>query len=310
MCDLQGTVALLGALGDPSRIRLLALAQAEELSVAELTQITELPQSRVSTHLARLHTAGLLCRRRVGPSTLYTVNDVAMPAAALQLWASMRRHMKDDVLRSDLDRCRALVASRDQAASWPDVVAGEMERHYSPGRTWEATTRALVGLLRLGDVLDVGSGDGAAARLLAPRCTTLTCLDHSEHVLRAARHRLDTFANVRLARGDMHQLPFADASFDQLLLFHVLTYADDPARALAEAHRVLRPDGDLVLATLRAHSHLDIASMYSHINEGFSCEGLESELVGAGFEVTLCDVTSRERRKPHFEVITAFARKP
>lgn len=310
MSDLQHTVGLLGALGDTSRLRLLSLAEGEELSVAELTEITELPQSRVSTHLARLFDAGLLRRRRVGPSSLYTLNEAAMPEQARCLWHTIRERIDDGVLRSDLERRQAVIARREAAAAWPDTVAGQMERHYSPGRTWEATARVLVGLLRMGDVLDIGSGDGAIASLLAARCRSLTCLDRSEKVLAAARSRLEHLPNVAFELGDMHELPFADESFDQVSMCHVLTFSDDAPRALAQAHRVLRPDGDLILTTLAAHRHMDIAATYSHVNNGFAPDDLCRRLEAAEFVVSHCEVTSRERRRPHFEVVSAFARKP
>src|SRR6202008_4769715 len=115
-------------------------------------------------------------------STFYSVNEETMPPAARELWKLLRARIQDDVLDSDKKRMQQLVRARDKAQSWPDAVAGQMERYYSPGRTWEATARGLIGLLRLGDVLDAGSGDGAIAQLLAPRSKSVTSLDRSEPV--------------------------------------------------------------------------------------------------------------------------------
>jgi ubiquinone/menaquinone biosynthesis C-methylase UbiE len=201
------------------------------------------------------------------------------------------------------------VRARDKAQSWPDAVAGQMERHYSPGRTWEATARGLIGLLRLGDVLDAGSGDGAIAQLLAARAKTVTCLDRSERVMAAARQRLGRERNVRFAVGDLHELGFGDGQFDHVLLFNVLTYAHTPARVVAEAARVLRPRGDLVVVTLEAHQQEDIVAAYQHVNSGFSVPALKKMLQKAGLTVESCAVSSREKREPHFQVITAVAHK-
>jgi SAM-dependent methyltransferase len=308
--SLDATLGLLQLFGDATRVRLMALLASEELTVAELVAITALPQSRVSTHLGRLKDAGLLRDRRVGASTFYAVRDGAMPVLAGRVWELVRSATEDALLESDRQRCAELLAARQGAASWPDTIAGEMDRHYSPGRTWEATARGLIELFRLGDVLDVGSGDGVIAGLLAPRARSITCLDRSAKMIAAAQKRLDGLDNVRFAVGDMHELPFPDGSFDAVLLFNTLTYAHDPARAVAEAARVLNPGGTVVLVTLGAHDHASVTSAYSHLHAGFSTAALREMLAGAGLDVERCDVTSRERQKPWFEVVTASATKP
>jgi SAM-dependent methyltransferase len=107
----------------------------------------------------------------------------------------------------------------------------------------------------------------------------------------------------------VHALRFADASFDQVLLLNLLTYATDPARALAEAARVLRPGGDLVVTTLAAHEQSDVTAGYGHVHAGFRPARLRDWLTDAGLHVDRCEVTSREKRAPHFAVVSAFARK-
>ena len=309
MLALDSTVGWLHLFGDPTRVRLLNLVAQEELTVAELTTITELQQPRVSTHLGKLREAGLVRDRKVGASTYYSVNEETMPAPARALWKLLRAQIQDDVIDSDKKRMQQLVRARDKAQSWPDAVAGQMERYYSPGRTWEATARGLIGLLKLGDVLDAGSGDGAIAQLLAPRSKSVTCFDRSERVMAAARQRLGREGNVRFAVGDLHELGFGEAQFDQVLLFNVLTYAHTPARVLAEAARVLRPGGDLVVVTLEAHQQEDVVAAYQHVNNGFSVLALKKMLQKAGLAVESCAVSSREKREPHFQVITAVAHK-
>ena len=309
MLALDSTVGWLHLFGDPTRVRLLNLVAQEELTVAELTTITELQQPRVSTHLGKLREAGLVRDRKVGASTYYSVNEETMPPAARALWKLLRSQIQDDVIDSDKKRMQQLVRARDKAQSWPDAVAGQMERYYSPGRTWEATARGLIGLLKLGDVLDAGSGDGAIAQLLAPRSKSVTCFDRSERVMAAARQRLGREGNVRFAVGDLHELGFGEAQFDQVLLFNVLTYAHTPARVIAEAARVLRPGGDLVVVTLEAHQQEDVVAAYQHVNNGFSVLALKKMLQKAGLAVESCAVSSREKREPHFQVITAVAHK-
>ncbi len=308
MSALQSTSELLRLLSEPTRVRLMALLAEDELTVAELTGVTQVGQSRVSTHLGKLRDAGLVRDRRVGSSSYYSLHN-GMPQAARELWTVMQRTTQDAVLEQDRARAREIVEARKRGMSWADAVAGQMERHYSPGRTWEATSRGLLGLCRLGDVLDVASGDGALAELVAPRAASVTCLDVSPKVIAAAERRLSALDNVRFVQGDMHALPFEAGAFDAVMLMNCLTYAERPQRAIAEAARVLRPDGVLTGVTLGAHRHEDV-SAYGHVNRGFLPKRLDRMLRDAGLIVERCVVTSREQRPPHFEVITFHARRP
>lgn len=309
MTSLAASVTLLQLLGEPTRVRLLALVAEHELTVAELTTITELGQSSVSTHLGKLRESGLVRDRRAGASTYYALDDGAMPEEARKLWALVAGDVKDHVLEADRQRSAKVLAGREREDAWPDALAGQMERYYSPGRTWEATARGLVGLTRLGDVLDAGSGDGTIAELLAPQARRITCLDRSQRMIDAARARLARFDNVEVRVGDVHELPFDDASFDEVLLFNVLTHAVTPGRALGEAARVLRQRGRLVVITLDAHEHEGVAASYREVHRGFAPDKLRRMLQRAGLAVSRCEVTSREKRPPHFQIVTAFANK-
>lgn len=310
MADLASTTALLTLFSDSTRLRLMALLWEDELTVAELTRITGLAQSRVSTHLGRLREAGLLADRKVGVSTFYRVEREDLPTEAAKTWSLLLEQLDDAILAQDRSRSEEAIRARTDSAAWPDLVAGRMEDHYSPGRTWEALARGLLGLLDLGEVLDVGSGDGVVAQLLASRAVSVTCLDRSARVIDAARKRLRSIDNIDFAIGDMHEMPLPEQRFDHVLLFNVLTYAEQPQQVLAEAFRVLRPGGQVVLTTLDEHKHTDISSAYQHVNSGFSPERLREIICQAGFEVDACAVSSRERRKPYFQVVTAHGRRP
>jgi ArsR family transcriptional regulator len=311
MESLGATTDLLALLAEPSRVRLLALLAEHELTVNELTSITELGQSRVSTHLGRLREAGLVRDKRVGGSTFYSLANGEMPGQARKLWELVSGALDDEQLAADKQRCAAQLRARTVkgASRWPESVAGEMERHYSPGRTWQALAGGVIGLLELGDVLDAGAGDGATAQLLAPRARTITCVDVSDTLVEAARVRLAGLANARCRVADAHDLPFHDASFDQVLLLNVLPFLKHPGVALGEAARVLRPGGRLALVTLAEHEHMGVTSAYGHVHPGFSPAALRRLLGKAGLAIEACDVTSRERRAPYFQVVTAFAAK-
>jgi ArsR family transcriptional regulator len=309
MSQLSTTLDALHLFGDPTRVRLVALLARQPLTVADLTTITELPQSRVSMHLGRLKEAGVLRDRRQGSSTVYAFNDGAMPAEARRVWALLDGHA-DATLRADRERCERMLKARARELPWPDALAGEMERHYSPGRTWDALARALAGLLQLGDVLDAGAGDGAIAQLVAPQARTYTLLDRSERMLAAAEARLRSRPNVRYLQGDLHAIPMPDASYDQVLLLNVLPYVERPAVVLGEVGRVLRPGGTAVVVAIDEHPHADLSAQYGHVQPGFRPATLRRLLQKAGLAVRRCEVTSRERRDPQLSVVTAYADKP
>ncbi len=310
MSTLGATSDLLGLLAEPSRVRLLALLAEQELTVNEIVAVTELGQSRVSTHLGKLREAGLLRDRRAGGSTFYRMANGEMPESARKLWTVVSADLEDGQLAADRRRVAAVVRARSDNRRWPDSVAGEMERHYSPGRTWEALARGLLGLLELGDVLDAGAGDGATAELLAPRARSITCVDVSEKLVDAARVRLAGHRNARAEVADLAALPFADRSFDDVLLLNVLTHVESPARVLGESARVLRPGGRLALVTLAAHDHLEVTRGYGHVHPGFSPAALRRLIERTGLELDSCAITSREKRAPQFQVVSAFATRP
>jgi ArsR family transcriptional regulator len=306
---LAAATDLMKLMADPTRVRLMALLSQEELTVAELMTLTHLTQSRISSHLGRLRDAGLVEDRRAGVSSFYRTTRAGMPEQARDLWHLVRDTARDPLLDQDSQRLREVIRARHGGRTWADSVAGQMERHYSPGRTWDAALRGLLGLLHLGRVLDIGAGDSALAELIAPRARAVTCLDINPRLLTAGRRRLARLPHVSFTRGDMHTLPFPDERFDEVLMMACLCHAHEPARAIAEAARVLRPGGDLVAVTLRRHEHRRAAERYDHIRLGYLEHELHRMLSSAGLEVELCGVTSRERRRPHFEILTVHAHK-
>jgi ArsR family transcriptional regulator len=290
-------------------VRLLALLEREELTVAELSSVLRLAQPRVSTHLAKLKEADLVRDRRAGVSSYYRYNG-ELDAREGALLRALKDKVDDAILRDDERRLPGVLAKRARAEGWADSVAGDMERHYSPGRTWETLARGMTQLVETGDVLDVASGDGVLAELLAPRARSIVCIDASQRVVDAARIRLKGFANVDVRVGDMHALDFPAARFDLVLLMHALTYSERPADVVAEAARALRKGGRLLAATLGRHAHKTAVEPFEHRNLGFGVDELGGFARAAGLDVIACERLTRERRPPHFEVMSLLARKP
>ncbi|HEV8551275.1 MAG TPA: metalloregulator ArsR/SmtB family transcription factor [Polyangiaceae bacterium] len=307
--SLDRAVSLLQTFADATRMRLLGLlADEHELTVAELTSITGLAQSRVSTHLGRLKTDGLVRDRRVGASAFYALSGAAMPPRARELWALLSGSLADRVLEGDLRRRDELL--RGRAGSPGEASAEAVERHYTPGRSWDSTLAGLFGLVELGEVLDVGAGDGAVTALYTARARRVTLLDKSERFLDAARLRLGHFTNVAFVQGDMHRLPFAAQSFDHVLLLHALAHSSEPHVAVAEAARVLRPGGRLSLVALAEHEERAVALSYGHENQGFGAPALRDWARAARLDVEQMVALPRESRVPHFESVCVTAKKP
>ena len=298
---------LLKLLAEGSRLRLLLLLQQEELTVAELAQITDLKQPRVSTHLAKLKESGLVLDRRAGVQAFYRFAPAEIAHTERALVSAILAAAKEGLLAGDKARMQEVLQARQAGLNWADTVAGDMERHYSPGRTWEATARTLVELIELGDVLDLASGDGALAQLIAPRARSVTCVDASAKVANAARKRLAAFANVRVLEADMHALALPDNSFDQALLLQAIPYTDQAGLLFSELARVLRPGGRVLGSALGKHSFVAEVAVFGHKNLGFETVELQSFLAASGFVNISAQVVARERKAPHFDILVFSA---
>jgi ArsR family transcriptional regulator len=312
--DLDATTHLCKLLADPTRLRLLAILGVGSFSVAELTTATRLPQPRVSTHLRRLKEAGLVDAERVGGQSFYTRRTPAWEGPWKPVLKLLVSDAADALLDEDRERAEALLAARHAESAWIDGVAGRLARNYSPGRTWESLARTLAGLGSLGRVIDIGSGDGAVAELLAPWASELVCVDLNARMVAAGRSRLGHLPQLHFEHADMHELPFPDgttgAGFDRALVLGALQYTTRPTLVIEEAARVLRPGGRLVLSSLRTHPHDDVRERFGHRNLGFEVEELAEQLTATGLVLERCGVVSRERRPPHFELIIATASRP
>jgi len=244
--DLSNSLTTLKAAADPTRLRLLALLAAGEATVGELQEVLGQSQPRVSRHLRVLCQGGLADRFRDGHSVYYRLNpDVATRGFVAVVLSQMPAD--EPTLAAD---ATSMSAVRDQRArqAWskPDAVVAA-GRASIPGLT--AADDLAIALAEipgdLGDLLDIGVGTAAVLCHLVPRATQATGIDISAALRVVARTRVREagFSNCTIRQGDMHALPFADRSFDTVLLDQVLSLTDRPRIAIAEAVRVLRSNG-------------------------------------------------------------------
>jgi ArsR family transcriptional regulator len=244
--------------------------------------------------------------RRKGPQSFYALAADTLSATAQSIVESAAAS-SDPTIDGDQKRVKEL--DHERRRGLPEAFADEIERDYSPGRTWHSLALGIAGMLDLGDVLDVGSGDGAAATVIAPYCRSLTCVDTNAKAIDAAKERLAKFPRARAQVADAHALPFPDDGFDAVLLLHTLTYAENRGRAREESARVLKAGGRMVIECLDAHRQADVTAPYGERHSGFSPRALRGLLEAAGLGVVFAEVACRESKKPHLQVVLAIAQK-
>lgn len=302
----------LRALADPTRLRLLALFEQEELSVHEVQEITGLGQSRISTHLGLLQSAGFLKSRRSGRRVFYRMDQDATWATGPFLALAMNGARQLPECASDQAGLRrVLVRRHDQAQLFFNQVAGRFDRSYGPGRSWQAFGHLLLRILPPLVVADLGSGEGLVSELLARRCKRVIAVDNSERIVAfgAAKARKNNIRNLEFRLGDLQDPPIAPSSVDVVILSQALHHAEDPGRAVQSAHRILKPGGQILVLDLLRHD-LDAArELYGDRWPGFSEGELQRWLEGANFRRIEISIVAKEEKAPHFQTILAVGEK-
>ncbi|HTT79522.1 MAG TPA: metalloregulator ArsR/SmtB family transcription factor [Stellaceae bacterium] len=286
---LNGLVATLRAVAEPSRLRLLVLCARGELTVSELAQILGQSQPRVSRHLKLLCDAGLLDRLREGSWVFYRLS-AGNAAAALSRHLVAGCDESDETIALDLQRLAAIKRQRAESASayFRDNAARwhRIRSLYIDEREVEAALTEIVAAAAPHDLLDIGTGTGRMLEILAPHAGNALGIDQSREMLAVARVNLERagLSNGMVRLADMYQLPLADASFDAIVVHQVLHYADRPDAAIAEAARVLRPNGILVVVDFAPHGLEFLRDEHAHRRLGFADSDVAQWCRAAGLE--------------------------
>ncbi|MBZ5610835.1 MAG: metalloregulator ArsR/SmtB family transcription factor [Acidobacteriia bacterium] len=302
-------------LADPSRLRILLLLEREELSVAELQEILGMGQSRISTHLAQLKQAGLVEDRRHGKSILYRLKARARGESKgfEQLLAVLREAASEIPEASqDADALRlALRRREDKMRAYFDELAGKFGRHYMPGRSWKGLAETLLALLPPLVIADLGAGEGTFSQLLARRAKKVIAVDNSEKMVEygAELARKHGVKNLEYRKGDLEAVPLKDASVDLAFFSQSLHHAQHPERAVAEAWRILKPGGRIVVLDLMRHNYEEAREMYADLWLGFTEVEAVRFLRQARFKNIETSVVHREEEAPHFETLLAVGEK-
>jgi ubiquinone/menaquinone biosynthesis C-methylase UbiE/DNA-binding transcriptional ArsR family regulator len=300
-------------LSDPTRLRLLALLQREELSVAELQDILGMAQSRISSQLALLRQAEVVVDRRDGKKAFYSLRPsldartLALLQAACDSVAELPELAED---RANLDR--SLKKRRDHQEQYFNLIAGKLGKNYCPGRSWEAIGHLALRLTPEIVIADLGAGEGLLSQLLARRASQVWCIDNSPRMVEvgtelAAKNGL---GNLTYKLGDIENVPLPDKSVDLAILSQALHHAQHPEAAVKEAFRILKPGGQILLLDLKEHTFEKAHELYADVWLGFKESALHGYLKKAGFQQVEVNTVAREEAEPWFETLLASGVKP
>jgi SAM-dependent methyltransferase len=276
----------MSALADTTRSRLLLVLERHELTVGELCAVLQLPQSTVSRHLKVLADEEWVAGRAEGTTRRYRMQADALEPAARRLWSLVREQAAAlPAAGQDTQRLRSVLAQRvTRSQAFFTTAAGEWDRLRAELFGPRADLLGLLGLLDDGwAVGDLGCGTGQVSASLAPFVRRLVAVDGSAAMLEAARKRLSGAANVEVRAGELEALPIDDGELDAAVAFLVLHYLADPPRALAEARRVLRPGGRLLVVDMMPHDREEYRQAMGHVWLGFSAAQVGAWLEEAGF---------------------------
>jgi ubiquinone/menaquinone biosynthesis C-methylase UbiE/DNA-binding transcriptional ArsR family regulator len=311
---MPSIVKILRAAADPTRLRILLLLKAEELSVAELQEILVMGQSTISTHLSQLKHAGLVEDRRTGKSSFYSLGTTSATSGGGDVLNQILDRAQKETPESVMDQAamRAVVKKRqDKMRSFFDSMAGRMGKDYVPGKSWKSLAEALLRLMPPMTIADLGAGDGSFALLLSQRATRVIAVDSSAKMLefgreQAARHGID---NVEFRLGDMEEAPIEDATVDLVFFSQSLHHALHPERSVKQAERILRPGGRIAILDLVKHRFEEARELYADQRLGFSEAELESMLTEAGFLDVSVAIVDRDPEAPQFQTLLAIGAK-
>jgi len=299
---------ILKLLADSTRVRILSLLSREELSVAELQEILDMGQSRISSHLGLLRQGELVTDRREGKKTYYAINPGFNSEGAELLRSACRAVDGTSRITEDKANLNRILEKRKRIAEeYFNSVAGRLGKNYCPGRSWEAIGHFLLHLVPKITIADLGAGEGLVSQLLARRAEKVICVDNSPKMVEFGIELAEKngFTNLTYELGDIEEIPLEAGSVDLALLSQALHHAQRPQLAVEEAYRILKPGGKLIVLDLLEHDFEKARELYADVWLGFSENKLYGFLKEAGFQRIEVNVVAKEKEDPQFETVMA-----
>lgn len=277
------------ALGDPTRLRILRLVARAPLNVSELVSLVGVAQSSVSHHLGKLKGLGLIREERQAGFTYYSL--ALEPTDSRWPLIRLAREAEDE--EGDLARLEDLMRQREDRQALN-------ERLLEPGQSWFLWAGALASLLPPLDVADFGCGTGVLSVAMARWASRVWAIDQSQAALTQARERAarEGRTNITFLREDLHRLSLPTGERDLVVISQSLHHVESPPAVLAEAARILKPGGKLVLLELMPHDERWVLERLGHRHLGFAPETLESSLREVGFGSLSRETHAREGASP------------
>ena len=302
------TADTLKLLSDPTRLRLVRLLAREELSVAELQEVLNMGQSRISSHLGLLRQGELVEDRRDGKKSFYCLSR-SLPAEVSKLLQVVCDSFdKQPQAASDSQNLdRILDQRRELSEKFFSSIAENLGKYPCPGRSWEAIGHFLLKLTPRIKIADLGAGEGIISQLLARRAETVYCIDNSKRMVEVGTDlaKKNGFTNLHYKFGDIEQVPLEEGEVDLSLLSQALHHARQPQQAIDEAYRILKPGGQVLILDLLEHQFEEARELYNDQWLGFSQNQLYRWLKDAGFDQVEVSVVAKENEEPYFETLLA-----
>jgi ArsR family transcriptional regulator len=291
---------------------MLCVLERQELTVTEICAVLQLPQSTVSRHLKTLADADLVVSRRDGTSRYYAPTADAQGIGA-RIWEVTRGEVAATLGAAvDSRRLERVLARRSEMSQqFFASAAGQWDRVRDEMFGADFALRALVSLLPdTWTVGDLGCGTGAVVATLAPHVGRVIGVDASAEMLAAAQARVGALDNVDLRRGTLEALPLEDQSLDAAVMMLVLHHLPAPAGALAEARRVLKPGGRLLVVDMLPHEHEEYRRQMGHVWLGFGEEQIARLLAQAGLTAGAVHALrpATDAKVPNLFAVTAHRR--
>ena len=288
--SLSTLISGLRAAGEDTRLRILVLLEAGELTVSDLTEILGQSQPRVSRHLKLMVEAGLIERSREGSWAFFRIADRDTIGHFARTLVE-KLDQDDTIIMLDRERLQAVRSQRAETAQvYFSKHAAEWDRIrslHAPDAVVEAKIGALIGERPIRSMLDLGTGTGRMISLFGPLADRVVGIDASHAMLAVARANLerDGLRGVELKQGDIYALPVERNSFDLVIVHQVLHFLDDPARAVREAAHVLAPGGLMILVDFAPHDLEFLRDTQAHRRLGFSAVQMTDWLKEAGLDL-------------------------